>query len=136
VSRTTIDKVLSRADAKPLSRARLNWKQSSRYAEDVPGEWQDHHNHFRSHGSLGGLTPWESWQELARITPWWDDVEANYDPAKERIRHPDYRIDTQLQKIENRQENRFLERGAAPEPPRFIASSQDSRGKTGASRSR
>jgi len=227
VSRTTIDKVLSRADAKPLSRARLNRKQSNRYAKSVPGErlqmdtckigpglyqytavddctrirvlalysrrsakntliflekvieelpfpiqriqtdrgreffahsvqlqlreygikfrpvkpasphlngkversqrtdleefyatvdlkavdldmrlseWQDHYSHFRSHGSLDGLTPWERWQELARITPCWDDVEANYDPAKERIRHPDYRIDTQLREIENRQE--------------------------------
>ncbi len=37
VSRTMIDKVLSRADARPLFRARLNRKQSNRYAKDVPG---------------------------------------------------------------------------------------------------
>jgi hypothetical protein len=28
--------------------------------------------------------------------PCWDEVEANYDPAKEQMRHADYRIDTQL----------------------------------------
>jgi transposase InsO family protein len=66
-------------------------------------EWQDHYNHFQSHGSLGGLTPWEKWHELAKVTPCWNDVEANYDPAKERIRHADYRIDIQLRAIENRQ---------------------------------
>jgi transposase InsO family protein len=58
--------------------------------------WQDHYNHFRSHGSLGGLTPWEKWHELAKVTPCWDEVEADYDSAKERMRHADYRIDTQL----------------------------------------
>lgn len=58
-------------------------------------DWQDHYNHFRPHGSLAGLTPWEKWQERAGATPCWDEVEASYDPATERIHHPDYRLDTQ-----------------------------------------
>ena len=62
--------------------------------------WQDHYNHFRPHGSLNGLTPWEKWYELAKLTPCWDDIEALYDPTKERIRHPEYRIDLQLRNLE------------------------------------
>jgi transposase InsO family protein len=27
--------------------------------DDRLSEWQDHYNHFRPHGSLCGLTPWE-----------------------------------------------------------------------------
>jgi hypothetical protein len=57
---------------------------------------------------LGGLTPWEKWQELAKVTPCWDDVEANYDPTKERIRHADHRIDGQLRVIETRQGKQLL----------------------------
>ena len=35
-------------------------------------------------------------------------VEASYDPDTEPIRHPDYQIDTQLRKIENRQGKQLL----------------------------
>jgi transposase InsO family protein len=71
-------------------------------------EWQDHYNHFRPHGSLGGLTPWEKWQGLARSTPCWEDVESGYDPSKERIRHPDYRIDSQLRALEQARGRQLL----------------------------
>jgi transposase InsO family protein len=62
--------------------------------------WQDHYNHFRPHGSLNGLTPWEKWYERTKFTPCWDDIEALYDPTKERIRHPVYRVDLQLRNLE------------------------------------
>ena len=71
-------------------------------------DWQDHYNHFRPHGSLDGLTPWEKWQGLAKVTPCWDEVEANYNPAEERIRHPDYRIDLQLLAAEAKQGKQLL----------------------------
>jgi transposase InsO family protein len=58
--------------------------------------WQDHYNQDRSHGSLGGKTPWEVWTSLVLNTPLHEDVEAAYDPSAERIRHPDYRLDLQL----------------------------------------
>src|SRR3954468_24824541 len=64
--------------------------------------WQDHYNHFRPHGSLNGLTPWEKWYELAKLTPCWDDIEALYDASKERIRHPEYRVDLQLRNVERK----------------------------------
>ena len=38
ISRTTIDKVLARAEVKPLSRPKLNRKQINRYAKEIPGE--------------------------------------------------------------------------------------------------
>jgi transposase InsO family protein len=59
-------------------------------------DWQCQYNEFRPHGSLGGKTPWERWDELLHPTPYQDEVEARYDPAKERIRHQNYRIDLQL----------------------------------------
>ena len=68
--------------------------------EEALFAWQDHYNHFRPHGSLNGLTPWEKWHESAKLTPCWDDVEALYDPTKERIRHPEYRVDLQLRNLE------------------------------------
>jgi len=71
-------------------------------------DWQDHYNHFRPHGSLDGLTPWEKWQGLAKVTPCWDEVEANYNPAEERIRHADYWIDLQLLAAEAKQGKQLL----------------------------
>ncbi len=56
-------------------------------------EWQDYYNHERPHGSLNNKTPWEKWFELADKTPLREEVEALYDPAKERIREQNYRAD-------------------------------------------
>ena len=70
-------------------------------------QWQDHYNHFRPHGSLNGLTPWEKWHALVGVTPCWDEVEAKYDPAMERIRHPDYRIDSRLSALEKQRGKRL-----------------------------
>ena len=68
-------------------------------AEDLAerlDDWQAHYNEFRVHGSLDGRTPPQVWQERARLTPLFEEVEAFYDESVERIRHPDYRIDLQL----------------------------------------
>jgi hypothetical protein len=37
---------------------------------------------------------------ISEFTPCWDDIEALYDPAKERIRHPEYRADLQLRNLQ------------------------------------
>jgi transposase InsO family protein len=58
--------------------------------------WQDHYNQDRSHGSLGGRTPWQVWHERSSITPFSDEVEAEYDRSAERLCHPVYQIDQQL----------------------------------------
>jgi transposase InsO family protein len=59
-------------------------------------EWQDHYNQYRSHGALIGRTPWQAWLEKLAVTPFHDEVEANFDPSTERFRHPNYRLDLQL----------------------------------------
>jgi len=50
-------------------------------------DWQVYYNEFRPHGSLRGRTPWERWFELAVQTPLTEEVEALFDPSKERIQH-------------------------------------------------
>ena len=62
-------------------------------------DWQVYYNEFRPHGSLHGRTPWERWGELSLKTPFRDEVEALYDPSKERIRHQNYRVDLGLRKL-------------------------------------
>jgi transposase InsO family protein len=59
-------------------------------------DWQDHYNQYRPHGALQGRTPWQAWLEKLDVTPFHDEVEANFDASAERIRHPDYRMDLRL----------------------------------------
>lgn len=62
-------------------------------------DWQVYYNEFRPHGSLHGQTPWERWGELSLKTPFMDEVEALYDPSKERIQHQNYRVELELRKL-------------------------------------
>jgi transposase InsO family protein len=57
-------------------------------------EWQHHWNWFRPHTALGGASPIDKIVELIEKTPLQE--EADLEPAMERIRHPDYRIDQAL----------------------------------------
>ena len=61
-------------------------------------EWQVYYNEFRPHSALRSKTPWERWWELSHKTPYRDEVEALYDPKKERIRHQHYQTDLRLAK--------------------------------------
>jgi len=67
-------------------------------------EWQDHYNQYRIHGSLNGRTLWEAWGERLSVTPF--RVEAAYNLAAERIRHPHYKTD-QLLAAHNRTANQL-----------------------------
>jgi transposase InsO family protein len=78
-------------------------------------EWQDHYNQYRAHGSLEGRTPWEAWLERLALTPFHDDVEANYDDSAERIRHPNYQMDLRL--AEKNKGDRLANLGACPQTP-------------------
>ena len=53
----------------------------------MSGNWQVYYNEFRPHGSLHGKTPFT------------EEVEALYDPSKERIQNQNYRVDLELQKL-------------------------------------
>ncbi len=65
---------------------------------DQLSQWQHYYNWERPHGSLGGKTPGERMVELAAQTPFWDDFDAQYDPAKERFKN---RIITSIYRLEN-----------------------------------
>ncbi len=62
-------------------------------------EWQCYYNEFRPHGALGGKTPWEKWGGLLHKTPYQDEVEAMFDPSKERIRLQNYRDDLEVARL-------------------------------------
>lgn len=72
---------------------------ASNHLEKQLDGWQVYYNEFRPHGSLHGQTPWERWGELTLKTPFTDEVEALYDPAKERIQQQNYRVDLELRKL-------------------------------------
>lgn len=62
-------------------------------------EWQFYYNWQRLHGALNGKTPMQRAIELADATPLWEEVSANYDPAKERFQDRNYRVELQLKKL-------------------------------------
>lgn len=63
-------------------------------------EWQHYYNWERPHGSLGVKTPTDRFIELIEKAPYWDDVHRQYDPSKERVQDPNYRIEMRLRRIE------------------------------------
>lgn len=63
-------------------------------------EWQHYYNWHRPHGSLNGRPPMDKFFDLIGDTPFWDEVEEQYDPANERIREPDYRVDLALRRTQ------------------------------------
>ena len=72
---------------------------SSANLVDQLQEWQHFYNWHRGHGSHNGKTPMDRFLEKIHQTPFRDEVEAKYDPAKESIRDQDYRVDLRLRKL-------------------------------------
>lgn len=64
--------------------------------EDRLAEWQHFWNWDRLHMALGGGTPIDHICERLAKTPLADDVDARYDPKRERIRAADHRLDMAL----------------------------------------
>jgi len=64
--------------------------------------WEDYYNHERPHSSLGNKTPWEKWQELASQTPIHDEVEALFDPKKEKVKLQKWKSAQELKEVEKR----------------------------------
>jgi len=67
--------------------------------ENLLSEWQHYYNWFRPHSSLGGKSPDERRIELSPVTPFWDEVEKNYHPERERLRVQNYYDDLRLAKL-------------------------------------
>jgi len=68
---------------------------------DLPNllsQGQFHYNWFRAHSSLKGKTPMDMVSSLSDKIPIWEEVEARYDPTKERLKVANYWIDCQLNK--------------------------------------
>lgn len=66
--------------------------------KDKLAEWQFYYNYFRPHSSLNGKTPIEVASEHSAKAPFWDEVEKDYDPTKERIREQAYWRDKKMNK--------------------------------------
>lgn len=71
---------------------------SEDHLSDRLSEYQHYYNWDRIHGSLG-KTPVDREVELSQKTPFWDEVEENYDPANEYIRVHAYAKDVRLLKL-------------------------------------
>jgi len=67
--------------------------------EQLLAEWQHYYNWFRPHTSLGGKSPEERRFELSSITPFWNEVEDNYHPEKERFQVQNYYDDLRIRKL-------------------------------------
>jgi transposase InsO family protein len=57
-------------------------------------ECQHYYNWDRSYGSLNGQTPDEMLHAKSQDTPFWDEVEAKYDPDSERFQVTHYQTDS------------------------------------------
>lgn len=63
---------------------------------DLLAEWQHHWNWNRPHTALAGASPIDRVIALMDRTPMREEVEASFDPAIERIRQSNYRLDQAL----------------------------------------
>ena len=67
--------------------------------QDRLDEWVFHYNWLPGHGSLGGKAPIDHVVERSSKTPITDEVEAMYDPLKERIKKANYSLALQISKL-------------------------------------
>jgi len=63
--------------------------------------------YFRPHSSLNGKTPIEVASEHSANAPFWDEVEKEYDPTKERIREQAYWRDKKMNKYGHQKKTWF-----------------------------
>jgi len=71
---------------------------SGGHISDQLGYYQHYYNCDRIHGSIG-KTPMDKVVELSKQTPFWDEVERNYDASIEYIRVQHYSMDRRLLKL-------------------------------------
>jgi transposase InsO family protein len=85
--RTDLDEFYSSIDIKSLN------------LEEELGLWKHYYNWHRPHSSLGGETPNEKYTELIHETPLYEEVNAKFDPTKERIKSQEYNHDSKIKKL-------------------------------------
>jgi transposase InsO family protein len=77
------------------------WAETDPKTSDVElrlAEWQHYYNWSRPHGSLNGHTPIDVLHAKQEVTPFWDEVEAQYDPTGERFQVAHYQTDLALRR--------------------------------------
>jgi transposase InsO family protein len=67
--------------------------------EDRLQEWQHFYNWDRPHGSLNGLSPMEKYFQVSDKTPFWNDIEYEYDESKERFQEQNYQTELKIRKL-------------------------------------
>jgi transposase InsO family protein len=65
------------------------WNRSIEELDPKLAEWQQYYNWERVHGSIG-KPPIDKWHELMWKTPYYEEVSADFDPAKEAARIGNY----------------------------------------------
>jgi hypothetical protein len=68
------------------------------HLRDRLSEYQHYHNWDRIHGSLK-KTPMNRVIDLSKKTPFWDEIEENYDPSQEYFHVTNYDMDVKLLKV-------------------------------------
>ena len=72
---------------------------NSKDLNNLLADWQHYYNWSRHHSAHNGKTPMEKYFELSEKTPFSDEVLNNYDRTKERIQHPNYRLDLEIARL-------------------------------------
>lgn len=67
--------------------------------DNLLADWQHYYNWLRPHSAHNGKTPMEKYFELSEKTPFSDEVLNNYDKTKERIQHPNYKLDLEIARL-------------------------------------
>ena len=63
-------------------------------------EWQHFYNWHRPHTALNGKSPIDRVCDLLGRTPLTEDVEAAFDPSRERIKEQNYALDQEIRKLQ------------------------------------
>lgn len=72
---------------------------NSNSLDDLLADWQHYYNWLRPHSAHNGKTPMEKYFELSEKTPFSNEVLNNYDRTKERIQHPNYKLDLEIDRL-------------------------------------
>ena len=67
--------------------------------DNLLAEWQHYYNWERPHSAHHGKTPMERYFEMAEQTPYSEEVQELYEPAKEPLQEQNYRLELELRRL-------------------------------------
>ncbi|MHC0448957.1 MAG: integrase core domain-containing protein [Candidatus Lariskella arthropodorum] len=65
-------------------------------------QWEEYYNRHRSHSSLKGKTPWETFQTLQTLAHSQAEIEAAYNPANKPYALQNYKYEQKLTVLKNK----------------------------------